>query len=102
MITYKHGNAGIARTEEHKEKLRAANLGSGNPMHGKTHTPEIKAALSSYRKQIRWINNGTESKQIPKNSPIPEGWIAGRPASLGENVHKGHARKQAKKAPTNQ
>lgn len=60
------------------ENYRAMSLGEKNSFFGKKHSAETLNVLSEYRKGMRWINNGVSVRQIGRDDPIPEGWVAGR------------------------
>lgn len=62
---------------------------TGLEFKGKTHTEEsklkISMAVSSAQKGAgnsqygtMWITDGSTSKKIKKNSPVPDGWVLGR------------------------
>ena len=51
---------------------------------GRSHTPEARARMREAMSGRIWINNGTVTKMIKPNEPLPEGFVLGRlkPASL--------------------
>lgn len=64
---------------------RKNNKGKNNPMFGKTHSKEMKEALSESRKGEKhphfgsyWITNGKTNKKVYNLNSIPESWYKGR------------------------
>lgn len=49
------------KSAEHKEKIRAANIGANNPNYG-----------------TYWITNGVENKKVKNLDNLPDGWYKGR------------------------
>ena len=72
--------AGKPFTEEHKEALRQANLGTNNPMYGKhltdEHKAKLSAALSGSNNPLYGIPRSDEVKQkisdTKRNNPVSE------------------------------
>lgn len=69
---------------EQLQKMSEALRGERNPMWGKQHTLESRQKLSITHKGARnsmygmmRINNGIINTQIPKDSPIPDGFVKG-------------------------
>ena len=69
---------GSVRTDEFKSNLSELNSGENNPFYGKKHDDATKQVIAARRINLRWINNGFEHRQIPKDEPIPDGWVLGR------------------------
>lgn len=61
-----------------KDKYRAMSLGEKNSFYGKKHTADTLNVLSEHRKGIRWVNDGTTERQIPKDEPTPINYAPGR------------------------
>lgn len=75
------------------------NKGEHNPMFGKNHTDETRAALSDAKQGdkhpfwgMMWITDGKESLRVPKDSELPPGWHIGRTAgwNKGKEMKKTH------------
>ena len=69
---------GSVRTDEEKAKLSEINTGEKNPFYGKKHDDDTKKIIADHRKQLRWITNGFENRQIAKTDPVPSGWSVGK------------------------
>lgn len=69
------------RSPKMKEKVSKSKIGlqsgKNNPMYGRKRA-DLSARNSLPKK---WITDGTNSHQILRNDPIPNGWIAGRTLS---------------------
>lgn len=99
----RYGGANGKLSEETKQKIRSwgaklenrKNASSkvksridqfGHPWANRAHTDESRAQMASHDRSGEkspsfgkiWINNGIESKKIPKNSSMPNGFIRGR------------------------
>ena len=69
---------GVVRSDETKARMSAAVLGDKNAFYGKKHNDATKEVLSEYRKQMKWITDGSAEQQIVKGDAIPDGWKLGR------------------------
>ena len=62
---------GLKMSKEFKDKISKANK-------GRKQTQEAIDKMASSIRKLIWITNEVESKRIPKDENIPEGWRRGR------------------------
>jgi hypothetical protein len=69
----KAGLPAVVISTEQRKKLSIALM--GHPGHCKGRKfPARDAKLS----RLRWINNGVKRRRVPKEDPLPSGWVFGR------------------------
>lgn len=69
-----------AHTEEQCRKISEAMQKENHPLWGKKHSDEAREKMSKIKQENPncWITNGIETKQVKKDSPLPNGWRLGR------------------------
>ena len=67
-------------------RLKSYIAENGHPWKGKTHRDDSKLKMAAHDRSGNnspsfgkiWINNGIESKKIPSQTPMPDGFVRGR------------------------
>jgi len=69
------GNTHLGWTQEKRQEFskKMSAVNSSRPASSYSHT-----------KGSKWVNNGVEQSRIPKDAPIPEGWVQGRLPHKGQ------------------